>query len=135
MKQIFCPSPFFRSLLQTEDSTKENFVKDTLHNIYENLENEEYTLENLSENMNMSRSSLYRKIREVTGQRPVDFLKKAKLNYAARLILSNEDWNINEISWKSGFADAKYFSKCFMNEFGIPPSRFSSEYLYEKTKV
>ena len=132
MKQIFCPSPFFRSLLQTEDSTKENFVKDTLHNIYENLENEEYTLESLSENMNMSRSSLYRKIREVTGLRPVDFLKKAKLNYAARLILSNEDWNINEISWKSGFADAKYFSKCFMSEFGIPPSRFSSEYLHDK---
>ena len=135
MKLIFCPSPFFRNLLQTEDSTNGDFVKDCIKNIYENLENEEYTLENLSENMNMSRSSLYRKIREVTGLRPVDFLKKSRLNYAARLVLSNENWNINEISWKSGFSDAKYFSKCFIKEFGIPPSRFSGEYLQEKVTV
>jgi signal transduction histidine kinase/DNA-binding response OmpR family regulator len=135
MKLIFCPSPFFRTLLQTEDTSNGDFIKDCIKNIYGNLEDEEYTLENLSTNMNMSRSSLYRKIRETTGLRPVDLLKKARLNYAARLILSNENWNINEISWKSGFADAKYFSKCFMIEFGIPPSQFSSEYLQEKASA
>jgi signal transduction histidine kinase/DNA-binding response OmpR family regulator len=135
MKLIFCPSPFFRNLLQTEDSINGDFIKDCLNNIYENLENEDYSLENLSENMNMSRSSLYRRIREITNMRPVDFLKKAKLNFAARLILSSENWNINEISWKSGFADAKYFSKCFISEFGIPPSRFSSEYLQDKPLI
>jgi len=132
MQQFFCPSPYFRELLQTKDISEGGFIKDCLNHIYENLENENYTLENLSKNMNMSRSSLYRKIIEVTKLRPVDFIKKAKLNYAAKLILSNETWNINEISWRSGFSDAKYFSKCFYNEFRINPSQFSKEYLKAK---
>lgn len=132
MRQIYCPSPYFRNLLQTRDMDNSDFINACLNHIYENLENENYTLENLSENMNMSRSSLYRKIREATDLRPVDFIKKAKLNYAAKLILSNENWNINEISWKSGFSDAKYFSKCFLTEFGTHPSRFSKEYLAGK---
>jgi signal transduction histidine kinase/DNA-binding response OmpR family regulator len=132
MQQYFCPSPYFRGLLQTKDKTEGDFIKDCLNYIYENLENENYTLDNLSKNMNMSRSSLYRKIIEVTKLRPVDFIKKAKLNYAAKLILSNDTWNINEISWRSGFSDAKYFSKCFYHEFGINPSQFSKDHL--KTK-
>jgi len=135
MKQFFCPSPSFRSLLQTKDITEGDFIKGCLNHVYENLENENYTLENLSQNMSMSRSSFYRKIREVTNLRPVDFIKKAKLNYAAKLILSNDNWNINEVSWKSGFSDAKYFSKCFYREFGINPSQFSKEYLKDKDLI
>jgi len=133
MQQFFCPSPYFRELLQTKDMAEGAFIKDCLNHIYENLVNENYTLENLSKNMNMSRSSLYRKILEVTKLRPVDFIKKAKLNYAAKLILSNDTWNINEISWRSGFSDAKYFSKCFNHEFGINPSQFSKDYLKTKS--
>jgi len=132
MQQFFCPSPYFRELLQTKDMAEGDFIKDCLNHIYENLLNENYTLENLSKNMNMSRSSLYRKIIEITKLRPVDFIKKAKLNFAAKLILSNDTLNINEISWKSGFSDAKYFSKCFYHEFGIHPSQFSKDYLKSK---
>ena len=132
MQQFFCPSPYFRQLLQTKDMVEGDFIKNCLIHIYENIVNENYTLEILSKDMNMSRSSLYRKIIEVTKLRPVDLIKKAKLNYAAKLILSNDTWNINEISWKSGFSDAKYFSKCFHHEFGINPSQFSRDYL--KTK-
>ena len=112
-----------------------DFIKDCLNHLYENLGNENYTLKTLSENMNMSRSSLYRRIREITKIRPVDFIKKAKLNYAAKLILTNENWNINEISWKSGFSDAKYFSKCFYNEFGLNPSQYSKDYVNQKNQV
>jgi signal transduction histidine kinase/DNA-binding response OmpR family regulator len=129
MQQFFCPSPYLRELLQTKDVAEGDLIKDCLNHIYENLENENYTLDKLSKNMNMSRSSLYRKIIEVTKLRPVDFIKKAKLNFAAKLILSNDTWNINEISWRSGFSDAKYFSKCFYHEFGINPSHFSKDYL------
>jgi signal transduction histidine kinase/DNA-binding response OmpR family regulator len=129
MQQFFCPSPYFRELLQTKDVTESDFIKNCINLIYENIVNENYTLDNLSNDLNMSRSSLYRKIIEVTKLRPVDFIKKTKLNYAAKVILSNDTWNVNEISWRSGFSDAKYFSKCFYNEFGINPSHFSKEYL------
>lgn len=135
MQQFFCPSPYFRELLQTKEMADKNFIKDCLNNIYENLANENYTLENLSRSMNMSRSSLYRKIIDVTKLRPVDFIKKAKLNFAAKLILSNDDLNISEISWKSGFSDPKYFSKCFFSEFGINPSQYSKDYLKADTVI
>jgi AraC-like DNA-binding protein len=81
--------------------------------------------------MNMSRSSLYRRIREITNLKPVDFIKKAKLNYASKLLLT-KNININEISWRSGFSDPKYFSKCFLKEFGCYPRKYSENLLQKK---
>lgn len=132
LKEYFCPSPLFRELLRTKNKSDGDFLKECFNSIYENIQYDNYTLTNLAEKMNMSRSSLYRKIREVTKLKPVDFMKKAKLNYAAKILLINKKSTINEISWRSGFSDSKYFSKCFMQEFGIHPSHFSEEYLKEK---
>jgi len=58
-------------------------------------------------------------------------MKKAKLQYAAKLLL-NHDLTIYEIAWNSGFADPKYFSKVFAEEFGDLPSRFKN-HLSEET--
>ena len=132
LKDFFCPSPFFKNLLYSKDNPFGDFIKKCLNNVYENLEDENYTLENLSEKMNMSRSSLYRKIKEVTALKPVDFIKKAKLNYAAKLILTRKDLAMSEISWRSGFSDPKYFSRCFIHEFGMNPSHFAESFMNEK---
>jgi DNA-binding response OmpR family regulator/anti-sigma regulatory factor (Ser/Thr protein kinase) len=132
LKEYFSPSPQFNDLLKTKNMEDRDFVKKCLDHIFENLLNENFTLTNLSDKMNMSRSSLYRKIREVTLIKPVDFIKKAKLNYSAKLILSNNNLTINEVAWRSGFSDPKYFSKCFMQEFGINPSHFSEDYIKKK---
>jgi DNA-binding response OmpR family regulator/nitrogen-specific signal transduction histidine kinase len=134
IKEFFCPSPLFRELLQTKNKLDSEFTKECLNSIYQSIQDENYTLTNLAEKMNMSRSSLYRKIREVTKLKPIDFIKKAKLNYAAKILLTSKNNTINEISWRSGFSDAKYFSKCFTQEFGIHPSHFSELYMEEKQK-
>ena len=128
LKSFFCPSPFFRNLLESKNSENEAFLKDCLNNIYENLQNEDYTMTTLSEKMNMSRSSLYRKIKEISSLKPVDFIKKAKLNYAAKLLVKGNGYTINEISWRSGFNDPKYFSKCFMQEYGVNPSQYAKDF-------
>ncbi len=127
LKSSLCPSPFFRTLLESKSDGNETFIKDCINNIYENLENEDYSMTTLSQKMNMSRSTLYRRIKEVAMVKPVDFIKKAKLNYAAKLLLKETGYNVNEISWRSGFNDPKYFSKCFQQEFGINPSHYSRE--------
>ncbi len=134
LREFYCPSPFFRNLIYTKDQAEGDFLKKCLNIIYENIENENFTLTSLSKKMNMSRSSFYRRIVETTAIKPVDFIKKAKLNYAAKLILSNGNKTINEISWRSGFSDPKYFSKCFIQEFGINPSSFSKDYLNKRTE-
>ena len=129
LKSFFCPSPFFRNLLESKNSDKEEFLKDCLNNINENLQNEDYSMANLSEKMNMSRSSLYRKMKEISSIKPVDFIKKAKLNYAAKLLVNENGYTINEISWRSGFNDPKYFSKCFMQEYGVNPSQYAKDFI------
>ncbi|HQG36223.1 MAG TPA: substrate-binding domain-containing protein [Bacteroidales bacterium] len=134
LREFYCPSPFFRNLIYTKDQAEGDFIKECLNIIYENIENDNFTLTSLSKKMNMSRSSFYRRIIETTAIKPVDFIKKAKLNYAAKLILSNGNKTINEISWRSGFSDPKYFSKCFIQEFGINPSSFSKDYLNKRTE-
>jgi DNA-binding response OmpR family regulator/two-component sensor histidine kinase len=132
LKEYFCPSPFMRDLLKTKDNEDGEFLQECLNNIYENLDNENYTLDSLSDKMNMSRSSLYRKLKEITSLKPVDFIKKAKLNYAAKLLLTNKNTAINEICWRSGFSDTKYFSKCFFQEFGRYPKSYAEDIIREK---
>ena len=73
--------------------------------------------------MSFSRSKLYRSIKNITSLKAIDFVKKIKLQYAAKLLL-NETLTVSEIAWKTGFSDQKYFSKVFYNEYGVNPSKF-----------
>jgi AraC-like DNA-binding protein len=125
LKVYFTPSSNFSDLLRTRNAEDRDFLNKCLDHIYANLQNESFTMNDLAGKMNMSKSTLYRRILQVTMIKPVEFIKNAKLNYAARLILSNNSRTINEIAWLSGFSDPKYFSKCFLKEFGISPSHFT----------
>ena len=123
IKESYCPSVFLQDLFKTRDTAEKDFTKKCLELIYENAESENFGLEDLAEKMNLSRSSLYRKIKDITNLRPVDFIKKARLNYSAKLLLT-KNLSVNEIAWRSGFSDPKYFSKCFLQEFGCYPRKY-----------
>lgn len=110
----------------SNDSYK-RFLDKCIVVINENIEVANLTLDFLAEKMNMSRSTLNRRIKEAAQMKAIDFLKKAKLKYAAQLLLST-DFNVNEIAWKSGFSDTKYFSQQFQSEFRSLPSKFREEF-------
>jgi AraC-like DNA-binding protein len=131
LKIVFYPSIFGKDLFKTKDLADQKFINTCFNYVYENVEAENFSIDQLSKIMNMSRSSLYRKIREITNLRPVDFIKKAKLNYASKLLLT-KNLNINEISWRSGFSDPKYFSKCFLQEFGCYPRKYSENLILKE---
>lgn len=114
---------FFEEELEIEDSGSKEFVNQLIKLIYENASSESYSLNQLASNMNLSRSSLYRRIKEITGMKAVDFMKKIRLQYAARLLINN-NYTINEVAWRTGFSDPRYFSKCFHKEYGQVPSKF-----------
>ena len=128
LKVAFYPSVFEKDIFKTKDVTDKEFINKCMDIIYENIENESFNLDNLGAKMNISRSSLYRKLREISNLKPVDFIKKVRLNYAAKLLLS-KNMPINEIAWRSGFSDPKYFSKCFLQEFGCYPKNYSDAFL------
>lgn len=133
IKDAYCPSSFFQNIFSTKDVADQEFIKKCLDLIYENAESETFGLDDLADKMTMSRSSLYRKIKDICNIRPVDFIKKARLNYSAKLLLS-KNLHINEIAWRSGFSDPKYFSKCFIQEFGCYPRRYSEEFKLKPEK-
>jgi len=126
LKETFGFSKFLDEISNTQDKEDQSFLRRCMEKIYENIEDESFTIENLSEMVNVSRSSFYKRIKRITGLRAIDFVKNAKLTYAAKLLLNNM-LSVNEIAWKSGFSDSKYFSKCFAERYGCSPSIFRSK--------
>lgn len=92
----------------------------------ENLTNESLNVEMLATAMNMSTSSLYRKVKGISGVSPVDFIRISRLKKAVYLMQSGEA-RINEIAFAVGFSSPAYFSTCFQKQYGKTPSEFMKE--------
>lgn len=77
----------------------------------------------LAEHMNMSASTLYRKIKALTGLSTNEFIRKIKMNNAERMLLEQK-YTISEISYKVGINTVSYFRQCFQKEYGMSPSQY-----------
>ena len=108
----------------------EQFIHKALDRIEKNISKTDYTVEELSRDLGMSRTLLYKKILALTGKPPLEFMRKLRLQRAAQL-LQKSQLNISEIAFQVGFNDPKYFRKHFKNEFGVLPSKYSEKF---KTK-
>ncbi len=89
----------------------------------EHLDDEFFGVEQFAHELGMSRSNFYKKFRDLTGLSPAAYVKLKRLNGAARRIMEGEG-NITEIAFDVGFSDVSYFSRCFKEQFGCPPSKF-----------
>ena len=103
--------------LGSRDQTFINRLRDSIR---QNMGDSDFTVERLGEELGLSRVQLYRKVKALTGQTPVDLLKKARLE-RARLLVEKTDKSISEIAYEVGFTAPSYFNKCFKDEFGVSP--------------
>ena len=103
--------------LGSRDQTFINRLRDSIR---QNMGDSDFTVERLGEEVGLSRVQLYRKVKALTGQTPVDLLKKARLE-RARLLVEKTDKSISEIAYEVGFTAPSYFNKCFKDEFGVCP--------------
>jgi len=116
------------SLPETEVvSEKEKFLQKTLAYIYKNLDNQQLSVEILSEHMHISRASLYNKLLEYTGVSPVEFIRTVKLEKAKEL-LEKSGMTIMEIAYTTGFANPNYFTKVFRTKYNVTPTEYLAEY-------
>ena len=105
-------------------STSEQQFLDKLNTFIENnLGNERYGVSELANNMGMSRSNLHRKVSKITGKTVTSLISKARLNRAL-ILLRESSMNISDVAIESGFSSLTYFTKCFKNYYGVPPSKF-----------
>jgi signal transduction histidine kinase/ligand-binding sensor domain-containing protein/DNA-binding response OmpR family regulator len=109
----------------------EQFIHKALDLIEKNISKTDYTVEELSRDLGMSRTLLYKKILALTGKPPLEFMRKLRLQRAAQL-LQKSQMNISEITFQVGFNDPKYFRKHFKNEFGVLPSKYSEKFKTNK---
>ncbi|RXG15583.1 two component regulator with propeller domain [Leeuwenhoekiella aestuarii] len=91
--------------------------------VHQNMQQGIKTVEVVSEKIGMSRSSLYRKIKAITGQNINEYIRNIKIEHAAYLI-EKEKFTISQAAYEVGFGDAKYFRKIFKEKYGKPPSAF-----------
>lgn len=91
--------------------------------IEKNLSNAEYSIEDLSRDMAMSRASLHRKVKAASGITPTELMRSRRLNRAAEL-LKEGHLNINEVAYSVGFSTPGYFTQLFKKQFGVLPSEY-----------
>lgn len=109
------------TVLLVEDN--EEFLKEAILLIEENLTEYEFDINAFAEGLKMSKSSLYRKIKTMTGLSPIEFIRNIKLKHACKM-LKQTSMTISEVAYSSGFSDPKYFATCFRAEFGMTPRNY-----------
>lgn len=108
----------------TDSSPDEDFLKGVIACIEKNIDNSEYTIDSLATDVVMSRMSLYRKMKSLTGQTPADFIRTVRLKTAAKLLKAG-NCNVSEACYRTGFASPQNFAKHFKEMFGVLPSQYS----------
>lgn len=99
------------------------FLEKLTHIIEENLEDEQLNISQVAAQLNMSHSTLYRKIKALTNLTANEFIRKIRIHYAEQLLLTGQ-YNISEIMFKIGINSSSYFRQCFKEEFGLNPSEY-----------
>lgn len=107
-------------------SNDTQFLQDMADCIHTHLAEEGFDLEQLSGHLNVSKSTLHRKVKAMTGLTPLEFIRNIRLKYACEM-LSRRDRNISEIAYATGFSSPKYFTKCFKEEFGLTPREYQEK--------
>ena len=107
----------------TTTSLDEELVRKALHFVEENIDNPEYSIEDLSKDLGLSKTHLNRKLQSIVDLTPLQFIRSIRLKRAAQL-LTNSQYNINEISYMVGFNTLKYFNSHFKEEFQMTPSQY-----------
>ena len=102
-----------------EDRDKQ-FLKQLQAIIQQNLSDSEFGVEDMGQQIGLSRVQLYRKVKAMTGSSVVDLLRKARLAKAKRL-LETRSMSVSEVAYEVGFSAPSYFTKCFKEEYGMLP--------------
>ena len=109
-----------KTAITTQD---EAFIDKATHYIEEHLSDSELTVEQMSDNLAMSRVQLYRRMVSVTGKTPSEFIRLVRLRHAERLLVQSQ-LSIAEICYMVGFSSTRYFSRCFKDLYGYLPSKY-----------
>ncbi len=104
----------------------EKLIGNAMKFVSDNIDSPRLSVEELSDHLGMSRVKLYKKIKQITGKTPIEFIRIIRLKRAAQLLRESQ-LNVSEVAYRTGFNSPKAFSKYFKEEFGILPSTYQDK--------
>jgi len=110
-------------------SLDEEFLQKAINLVHEHLDNSAFDQHLFQEAMGTSKSTLYRKIKSLTGLNTSAFIRNIRLKAACRIMEEKKHIRISELAYATGFNDPKYFSVCFKKEFGLQPSEYMERFV------
>jgi DNA-binding response OmpR family regulator len=126
LKDKYSRSLMVRPEVAHEPSMEEKFLMRVKNAVDEHLDDEHFSVEELSKEVGMSRAQLHRKLIALTGKSASRFVRNYRLGHAYQL-LQNKVGTVSEIAYRVGYSSPAYFTKCFTEDFGISPSQVKKE--------
>lgn len=123
LKNSYCANSSVGITSLASTDTDKDFLDKLNSIVLNNISENDFNIDQFAEAMNMSRSSLHRKIKGMFQMTPNDLVKMIKLKKAAEM-LTTEKYRINEICYMTGFTSPSYFSKCFLKQYGCLPKDY-----------
>jgi len=123
---------FYDKITLKSDNSKvsqenKDFLEKCISITERNLNNPDFSIKTLADEIGMSHSALYKKVKAISGKTINEFIRYIKLRNAAQLFINTEH-NVNEVALESGFTDIKYFREQFQKLFGLRPSEYIKKY-------
>lgn len=126
IRQYFANTPLVHINTIAHTREDEAFLEKIYNCILEEIENTELDVEHLCKYVNMSRISLYRKIKAISDLTPHELINITRLKKAAEL-LSTQKYKIYEVAMMTGYKSQTHFGKNFIKQFGVSPSQYISQ--------
>lgn len=99
-------------------------IHDATRVVLDHLDNPGFSIDQFAAELNISRSSLFTKIKEITGQTPNDFVTEIRLRRSLTLLKENKEEAVSNIAFSVGFSDPSYFIKQFKKFYGVTPGQY-----------
>jgi DNA-binding response OmpR family regulator len=111
---------------------EQDFLKKAMACVHTHLDDADYDRDAFAADMGASPSTLYNKLRAITGMNVSTFIRDIRMKEAYQLAKSNPSLRVSDLAYRVGFQDPKYFSTCFKKQFGVQPKEFMESLLQKK---
>jgi signal transduction histidine kinase/DNA-binding response OmpR family regulator/streptogramin lyase len=124
-----------KSVESENDDSYENYLQkkdiqflEKIHQVIEeNLDNSDFNIDSIADNLGISRSAFFKKLKSLTGLAPVDTIKEIRLTKSIEL-LKNTDLTVSEVAFAVGFKESGYYGKCFRKKYGQTPTEYMGKH-------
>jgi signal transduction histidine kinase/ligand-binding sensor domain-containing protein/DNA-binding response OmpR family regulator len=126
LKELFAQRLHLEPSEVATASFNDEFIKNAIQYVEDNIDKDDFLIDELATQLNMSRSTFYRKLKAVTGMSGSDFIRMIRLKRSAQLLKTGK-YTVSMAAYEAGFNDLKHFRKSFQKQFGVTPSEYSKQ--------